>query len=167
MKLYLVRHGIATPGLPEGIRSDAERPLTNEGRAETKQVAQGLLRLGLKPDLFVSSPLVRARQTAKIMADVLVGRDDMEICSALAPGGSASETFSFLRKFNKANEIILFGHEPDMGQLAASLIWAGPDCDIPFKKAGVCRIDVTSMPPNSPGVLKWFVTPKIACLIDR
>lgn len=166
MKLYLVRHGIATNGLPEGIRSDAERPLTNEGREETKEVAQGLKRIGVKPDLFVTSPLVRARQTAKIMSDVLAGHDDLEVCPALAPGGSLSEVCNFLRKFNKANEIMLFGHEPDMGQLAAGLIWAGPDCQIPFKKAGVCRIDVSSLPPNSPGVLKWFVTPKIACLLD-
>lgn len=167
MKLYLVRHGIATQHLGGNVKSDAQRPLTEEGRAETKIVAQALKRLGVKPDLVVTSPLVRAYQTAEILLDVLSGSQKLEYCDALAPGGTASELYKFLRDYKTANEVFLVGHEPDMGRLAATILWAGPEIDIPFKKAGVCRIDISSLPVSEPGILKWFITPKIANFIAR
>jgi hypothetical protein len=54
-----------------------------------------------------------------------------------------------------------------MGRLASTLLWAGPEVEIPFKKAGVCRIDVNDLPPSYPGVLKWFITPKIASMLGK
>jgi len=162
MKLYLVRHGIATQHLGPNVKSDAQRPLTDEGRAETKVVASALKRLGIKPDLIVTSPLVRALQTAEILHEVLSAKEKLQICDALAPAGVASNLYKFLRDCKSADDVFLVGHEPDMGRLAATLLWAGPELDIPFKKAGVCRIDVASMPPNAPGTLKWFITPKLA-----
>lgn len=162
MKIYLVRHGIAGQRIGGEITDDSLRPLTDEGRTETKVVGLGLRRIGVKPDLIVSSSLVRARQTAEILAEVFsVGRE-VRVCDALAPGGTASDLYKFLREFNKVEQVILVGHEPDMGRLAGTMLWAGPELDVPFKKAGVCRIDVTSIPPTSPGTLKWFITPKIA-----
>ena len=165
MKLYLVRHGIATQRLGGAVTHDGQRPLTDEGRAETRTVALALKRLGSKPDLLLSSPLVRAQQTAEIFADVFSAGELLRMSDTLAPGGTASDLYKLLKDFHRAGEIMLFGHEPDMGRLAATLLWAGPELDIPFKKAGVCRIDVTSLPPTSPGTLKWFVTPKIANLM--
>lgn len=165
MKLYLVRHGIATQRLGGAITNDAQRPLTDEGRAETRVVAAALKRLGVKPEIFLTSPLVRARQTAEIFADVFGSGESLAYSDALAPGGTASDLYKALKGFPRVNEVFLFGHEPDMGRLAATLLWAGPELDMPFKKAGVCRIDVSSLPPGSPGTLKWFITPKLAALM--
>ncbi len=167
MKIYLVRHGIAAERLGGAVLNDSQRPLTDEGKAETRQVAQGLKRLGAEPTLLVASPLVRARQTAEIFADVLTAKEEIKICDALAPGGSSSNLYKFLRQLNLAEEIALFGHEPDIGRLTATLLWAGPELDLPFKKAGVARVDVQDLPPTSPGILKWFLTPKIASLLAK
>lgn len=162
MKIYLIRHGIATQRISGEITDDSQRPLTDEGRTETKIVGLGLKRIGVKPDLIVSSSLVRARQTAEILAEVFGVTRDVKVCDALAPGGTASDLYKFLKDHKSAEQVFLVGHEPDMGRLAGTMLWSGPELDIPFKKAGVCRIDVTSIPPTSPGTLKWFITPKIA-----
>ncbi len=164
MKLFLVRHGIAVDSLDGEIKTDAQRPLTLPGRNEAELVARGLKRAGNKPDLLVTSPLVRARQTAAIFADVYKLEGKEEICEALAPGGQVSDLYEFLKGI-KAESIALFGHEPDMGELAQTLL--GAEFNIPFKKAAVCRIDVWEMPPSSPGVLKWFMPPKLALLLAK
>ncbi len=161
MKLYLLRHGIAIDRIGGEISSDGQRPLTKEGQIETKRVAEALQKIGVKADLVVSSPLVRARQTAEIIFQVLAKGSEIQITDALAPGGTASDLYKFLSPFSKANEIFLVGHEPDMSRLAGILLWAGPELYMPFKKAGLCRIDIADLPPSNPGVLKWFVTPKI------
>lgn len=165
MKLYLVRHGIATQHLGGNVVNDAQRPLTEEGRLETKQVALGLRRLGIKPDWIITSPLKRALETAEILAETFNVSDKLLISEALCPGSTASDLFKSIKDLKQANEFFLVGHEPDMGRLAASLLWAGPELDLPFKKAGVCRLDITSMPPTAPATLKWLITPKIAMAI--
>lgn len=131
MKLFLVRHGIAVDGLSAEIKSDAQRPLTPEGHEETELVARGLKKAGTKIELLVSSPLIRARQTAAIFADVYNPDAKIEICEALAPGGSPGDIYKFL-KGTKADSVALFGHEPDMGELAQTLL--GAEFGIPFKK---------------------------------
>jgi phosphohistidine phosphatase len=166
MKLYLVRHGIAQERLGGAILNDSQRPLTDEGREETKMVAQALKRIGVRADLVVTSPLVRAKQTGEIIHEVLGGKQDMKMTDSLAPGGSHSGVYKFLKQFIALEEIFCVGHEPDIGKLVAALTWAGSEMDIPFKKAGVCRVDVPDLPPSLPGTLKWFITPKIANAIS-
>ncbi len=165
MKLFLVRHGIAVDGLSQEIKTDAQRPLTHEGIEESELVARGIKRAGSKIEHLISSPLVRARQTAEIFADTFkIERSQIEISQTLAPGGDHTELYKLL-KGKKADSLALFGHEPDMSELAQNLL--GAEFQIPFKKAGVCRIDVFEMPPVSAGTLKWFLTPKLARLIAR
>ena len=168
MKIYLVRHGIATERIGGAVLNDSMRPLTDEGRQESKSVAQGLKRINVKPNFFVSSPLVRAKQTAEIFAEVLGGdSSEVKICDALAPGGSPSTLYKFLRELGNFQEVALFGHEPDIGMLAATLLDAAHELRLPFKKAGVCRVDVYDLPPSTPGILKWFITPKIATILSK
>jgi phosphohistidine phosphatase len=161
LKLYLVRHATATEGIGGAIRSDAERPLVDEGRKEAHAVADALVRMGVKPDVFLTSPLVRARQTAEIFAEVFGQKGDLHFSDALAPGGSRSQLWKDVNSYKRAREMFLFGHQPDMSMLAALLLDAGDQFDMPFKKAAVARIDVYDLPPTSPGTLKWFVTPKM------
>lgn len=161
MKLYLVRHATATERVGGAIRTDAERPLIDEGRKEALSVAMALRKMGVKSDLFVTSPLVRARQTAEIFSEVLHGKDKLEFSESLAPGGLVSDLYKELSHMKRVNDVFLFGHMPDMTRLAQTLLWAS-ELEMPFKKAGVCRIDVSDLPPTSPGTLKWFITPKIA-----
>ncbi len=161
MKLYLVRHATAVDRTGGLIRTDAERPLTDGGKKEAQMVARSLCRLGIKADAFLYSPLVRARQTAEIFAETFARKDSLHLCEPLAPGGTASDLYKQLKQLRRANELFLFGHEPDMSRLAQTLLWAGPELYMPFKKAGVCRIDIADEPPTAPGTLKWFISPKI------
>ena len=159
MRLYLVRHGIAMEGLRGGITRDSERPLTDEGKEEMKLVAKALVKLNCKPDLILSSPLVRARQTAEFIAEAF--KLEVNLTDALAPAVNHTMLYKAISRHGDRREIFLVGHEPDMGMLVGNLIFAGPAFEMPYKKAGVCRIDVNSIPPDGPGVLKWYMTPKI------
>ena len=170
MKLFLMRHGIAEERLIGGIASDGQRPLTEEGRAETRRVAQGLKKLGVQLDLVLSSPLTRARQTAEIVHAVLAVKRALKLTDHLAPGLSISSLYKTIHdepEFKSIQELMLVGHEPDIGMIAANLLGPAEAIEIPFKKAGIMRVDVYDLPPSSPGRLKWFMTPKIATLIAK
>ena len=158
MRLYLVRHGIASDRMT-GISRDSERPLTEEGKAEMRVVARGLAKLNVKPDVVLASPLVRTRETAEILVEQF--GCELKFTDALAPGVTASSVWKSVARYPEANQIMLVGHEPDMGMLVGQLTFAGPEFELPFKKAGVCRVDVADMPPTSPGILKWLLPPKV------
>jgi phosphohistidine phosphatase len=160
MRLFLVRHGIAVDHLGGGITRDSERTLTEEGTVEMKQVAKALTKINnKKPDLILSSPLVRARQTAEIIAEAY--NMEVTLTDSLAPAGSQSVIFKAINRHPGVNQVYLVGHEPDIGMLANKLLWAGVECELPFKKGAVMRIDVADMPPTMPGVLKWYMPPKL------
>jgi phosphohistidine phosphatase len=122
--------------------------------------AHGLARLGVAFDVVLTSPLVRTRQTADILAAVLDDpRPSIVAVESLAPGGSYQAILADLEKQTRRTRIALVGHEPGIGELAARL--AGSRRPIPFKKGAVCRIDVDALPPDQPGALRWFLTPRI------
>jgi phosphohistidine phosphatase len=86
-------------------------------------------------------------------------KPSVKLLDALAPGNSPSAVMAQLAKAAKRRRIALVGHEPGLGELAAHLIGAGRA--LPFKKGGICRIDVESLTSRRPGALLWFVTPKV------
>ena len=144
------------------VIDDAKRPLTPEGKQKTRAIASGLVRAGLDVDWIVSSPLVRAVQTAEIVAEALTPNPPMDFCDALAPGrrpGSIDRLSGQTRQ--PAPRVLVVGHEPDLGELAARLIGAGRNANMPFKKGGCCLITFSEFPPKSPGRLVWWLTPRI------
>jgi phosphohistidine phosphatase len=157
-ELYLIRHAIAEDR-GEEWPDDAKRPLTTRGAAKMRKAAKGLARLGVELDVVLTSPLVRTRQTADIVAAVFDHRPPIVACESLAPDGSYAAVLSDLQKQGRRRRIALVGHEPGVGELAARL--AGSRRPLQFKKGAVCRIDVESLPPAGPGALRWFLTPKI------
>jgi phosphohistidine phosphatase len=163
-ELYLIRHGLAEER-GEAWPDDAKRPLTEEGMARLRKEARGLARLGASFDVMLSSPLVRARQTAEIVAAAFDPRPHIATAEALAPGAQAAAVMAELEKHLRKGRIALVGHEPGLGELAARLI--GTRHPITFKKGAVCRIDVDTLPPAGPGSLRWFLTPKIMRAIRR
>jgi phosphohistidine phosphatase len=156
-EIYLVRHGLAAE---RGKKwpDDSQRPLTHKGRARMRQVTSGLQALGVELDLVLTSPLVRARQTADLVHKGLGVSAPVEETLMLAPGGPPAALIELLRK-KKAKRVALVGHEPDLGQLAAFLI--GARAPLVFKKGGVCRIDFEKLPPVPPGHLVWFALPQM------
>ena len=163
-ELYLIRHAVAEDR-GEDWPDDAKRPLSEDGASRMRKAARGLDRLGLTLDVIVTSPLVRTRQTADIVAAALNPRPPIVAAESLAPGGSYQAIITELEKQSKRGRIGIVGHEPGIGEFAARLV--GSRHAIEFKKGAVCRIDVDALPPSGPGELRWLVTPRILRSIKK
>ncbi len=157
-ELYLVRHAIAAER-GEDWPDDDKRPLTTRGIARFEESVEGMRRLGVEVDEIFTSPLIRAKQTAELMASGLAGKPTVRTLDALAPGHTPGSVMAQLARAAKRRRIALVGHEPGLGELAAHLIGAGRA--LPFKKGGACRIDVESLTSRRAGALSWFVQPKL------
>jgi phosphohistidine phosphatase len=157
-ELYLIRHAIAADR-GEEWPDDDKRPLTARGVARFKEAVQGLKKLDATIDEIFTSPLIRAKQTADLLAAGLPGKASVTVLDALAPGHTPNSVMAQLARSARRRRIALVGHEPALGELAAHLIGAGRA--LPFKKGGVCRIDVESLTSRRPGALTWFVQPKL------
>ena len=156
-ELYLIRHAVAEER-GESWPDDAKRPLTDAGTARMRKAACGLVKMGVTFDVVLTSPYVRTRQTAEIVATVYDERPPIVAIESLAPGGSVQSVLSDLERQTRRSRIAIVGHEPNIGELAARL--AGSRYPLEFKKGAVCRIDVKTFPAG-PGRLRWFVTTKI------
>jgi phosphohistidine phosphatase len=163
-QLFLIRHGIAEER-GDAWPDDAKRPLSEDGIERFQKSARGLARLDVWIDVVLTSPLVRARQTADIVASAFDPRPSIITIESLAPGGGYASLLTDLEKHARKTRIALVGHEPGIGELGARLI--GSRHSFEFKKGAVCRIDVDEIPPVSPGDLRWFLTPKVMASIKK
>ena len=157
-ELYLVRHAIAAVR-GEEWPDDDKRPLTARGVARFKEEVEGLRKLDVTVDEVFTSPLVRAKQTAELLAAGLPGKPSVKVLDALAPGHAPASVLAQLARAARRRRMALVGNEPGLGELAAHLIGAGRA--LPFKKGGICRIDVESLTSRRPGALTWFIPPKL------
>src|SRR5204862_2717875 len=156
-ELYLIRHGLAEER-GDAWPDDAKRPLTEEGMSRMRKAVRGLSRLGVGVDVILTSQLVRARQTAEIVASGFDPRPSILNVDALAPAGTCAALIADLEKHARKSRVALVGHEPHIGEIAARLL--GTRHAIEFKKGAVCRIDVEQLPPHGPGELRWFMSSK-------
>lgn len=158
LELYLIRHGVAAER-GEEYPDDSKRPLTSRGIARLRREAKALNALQITFDLIITSPLIRTRQTADVIAESLQAKPPVATSDALAPAGTPAGVVQELARHAKKARIALVGHEPNLGELAARLI--GAKSPIEFKKGAICRIDFEVLPPKALGQLQWFVTPRM------
>jgi phosphohistidine phosphatase len=159
VQLYLIRHAIAHQRGDEWP-DDRLRPLTEEGRARMAKQARGLAAIDVAFDEILTSPLVRTRQTADILADAFRASPRIVEVPALEPGRTPKDVAAALRNFTRRAALALVGHEPGLGELAAWLV--GLRSPVAFKKGAVALIEVALLPPPAgSGELRWFVTPRI------
>jgi phosphohistidine phosphatase len=158
LELYLIRHGIAAERGDE-YPDDSKRPLTTEGIAALRKEVKALDALAIGFDHVITSPLVRAKQTAEVFVQHSSSKPSLSTSDALAPAGSSASVVQEIVKQARKGRIALVGHEPNLGELAARLI--GSKAPLEFKKGGICRIDFEVLPPKGIGHLRWFVTPKM------
>jgi phosphohistidine phosphatase len=160
MQLYLVRHGIAIDRENPHCPPDPERFLTEEGIEKTKQVARGVAELGVAPDLLLSSPYVRAMQTAEIFASAVeYSKQKIRKTDLLLPGAEPLQLFRELSKDKDLSIVLVFGHAPHLDALLATAIGSKHHITS-LKKAGVALIELRRIaPPN--GELVWLGTPKL------
>ena len=140
-----MRHGAAVTRETEGYSDDSKRPLTPDGKRKMQGIAKGLRRLGFVADWIVSSPLVRAVETAEIVAESLGSDVPLDFSNTLSPGGSPEALLGFLGKHADRKRVLVVGHEPDLSELAARLIGAGRRANLAFKKGGCCLIRFDSI----------------------
>jgi phosphohistidine phosphatase len=161
MRLYIVRHAIAAPHGTPGVQDD-DRSLTEEGIKKMRQAAVGLRNLEYIPELIFTSPLIRARQTAEILLDVLGKGIELKIMPSLAPSGPRRDLYQSIASSQKRlNSLMLVGHQPSLGQIASELICGSPECSIELKKGGVCSIELTHGGNSPQGTLISLLTPSI------
>ncbi len=160
MNLYILRHGIAVDHGAAGYENDDERPLTGKGERKLWAIAEAMKALEISFDLILSSPLVRARQTAEIVADALKCRKRMEITDTLAPQESAKPLIEYLRDQGAVDDVVLVGHEPFLSRLIASLISGNSDTSVLLKKGGFCKLSTDDLKHGKCAILEWLLTPK-------
>ena len=163
-ELYLIRHGVAAER-GENYPDDTKRPLTSEGAHKLRKEAKALVALDITFDVILTSPLVRTRQTAELVAAAFRNPPPIVAMASLAPGAAQGSIIEELSKQHRRHRIALVGHEPGIGELAGRLIGSRRPLD--FKKGAICRIDVAALPPAGPGLLRWFLTPRIMRKIGR
>ena len=137
MDLLVLRHGDAGKRSPSS--GDFKRTLTPEGRQEIVDLSNGLKFLEVKLDYILTSPLLRAKNTAELVAKSLKYKGKIEELDALKPEGSRLEFYSALSKLKRESVVLVVGHEPYLSQMISESI-SQSDCRIDLKKAGLARI---------------------------
>ncbi len=155
--IYIVRHGIAEDYADSG--RDGDRRLTEIGIERTKQVVAGLERIGVAPQLILSSPLVRADETARIAANGLGGAS-VRTTDHLRPGFDFDRLFSDLLAPPKPTKVMVVGHQPDLGMLASWLMTGDPEAAyLPFRKAATACLATSGNAETPHATLQWFLEP--------
>lgn len=161
MILYFLRHGLAAERNVHKFKHDADRPLTAEGKRKLEKIAAAMQRLELAFDLILSSPLVRARQTAEIVASAFHSRNKLCYSEALAPEGATAGVIRALKALDPQPEsLLLVGHEPQMSRLISVLLAGDPGCALLLKKGGLCKLELPALRHGRCAILHWLLAPK-------
>jgi len=158
MNLYLLRHGIAVVRGSGGLH-DEERPLTREGIEKMTAAAHSFPALIGKIDRILTSPLVRAKETAMIAAKEFHAVKKVQIVNELTPGTAIDRLYALLNDHRAEGNVMLVGHEPDLSMLASALIGAGSSA-VELKKGALCAISVNGTVAHGTGTLLFLFQPK-------
>jgi phosphohistidine phosphatase len=164
MNLLVIRHAIAEDkeAFAKTGRNDDLRPLTEDGRSKMRRGAQGLRAIVGRAAVLASSPLVRARETAEIVAPTL-GVARVEMVEALRPDQSFDEMVKWLRSRDVPNDndriVAVVGHEPHLSGLVTWLMTGSDESRLELKKGGACLLHFDGEPGKGDGTLRWLLTP--------
>jgi phosphohistidine phosphatase len=159
MQVYLLRHGIAEES--RSTKADANRELTPDGRRKLKDTLRAAAAADVRPTLVLTSPLVRAIQTAEIASSVLNYKQEILRTKALLPGSSPEQVWEEVRVHREEAELMLVGHDPLFTRLTGYLLGT-PELHVDFKKGAILRIDFDNFGPRPKGLLRWFLVSKLA-----
>jgi phosphohistidine phosphatase len=167
MNLYIIRHAIAVDEDAAEYKDDSLRPLTDKGKKKMRQIAKGLHVLGVDFDLILSSPYIRSKETAGILAEVFKIKKDVEFSDNLIPMGNPDQLIAEMNEKYSANSIALVGHEPFLSALIGLLVSENAGIDMVLKKGGVCRLSADDLHHNHKATLEWLLTPGILVEISE
>jgi phosphohistidine phosphatase len=169
MNLFILRHGIASDpgedGLPKNL-PDAERPLSVKGKQRLWSVIKAMQTLDLEFDAVISSPLLRARQTAHSVVESFEIRRKLVWTDHLAPAGNPKSLIEQINQLGpRKKNILLVGHEPYLSQLVAWLIAGNTTAAIGLKKGGLAKLEIEKLAYARCATLAWLLTPRQLALI--
>lgn len=159
MNLYLIRHAIAEEETASG--EDSQRALTDKGAKKMRQIAKGLRTLGVEFDLILTSPYVRAQQTAEILGDVFKLKKRVIASENLSPLGDPDQLLAEINEKYTVNSLALVGHEPYLSTLVSLLAAGGSPFEMTFKKGGVCYLTTDDLRHTRKATLEWLLTPGV------
>jgi phosphohistidine phosphatase len=164
MDLYILRHGIAEDRGKTSGKPDSQRHLTAEGEEKMRRIAEGMKSLGLEIDLILSSPYLRAKQTAEIVAEVFNLGRCLEMSDDLTPSGNPRTVIDALNESHSDREsVVLVGHEPYLSSLISLLISGGTGLAITLKKGGLCKLVIEQhLKYGRCASLEWLLAPRHA-----
>lgn len=160
MKLLIIRHGKAEERPTTGLfkKKDASRRLTDSGRKSMRKNAKGLREIAPDIDVLVTSPLVRARETADIVAEVF-GITNVLEQPLLAPEGDKQALINWLKDQKAQHTLAIVGHEPQLSSFASLLISGKDEALLVLKKGACCLIEFNDAPAPGAGTLLWLLQP--------
>ena len=162
MNLYIVRHAIAVDRAMVGYETDRERPLTDKGRKTMRQIAKALRKVGVEFDLILSSPYVRACETAEILTDVFKMKKEVVLSDNLIPLGNPELLLGEISEKYSVDSMAMVGHEPYLSSLIGLLVADNAKMDVTLKKGGVCYLTVDDLHHlDHRATLEWLLTPAI------
>lgn len=163
MNLYFLRHGIASnpgeDGLPKNL-PDSERPLSTKGKQRLGDVAWAMRKMELDFDAIISSPWLRARQSAEMVAEALEARRKIIHSEHLAGDGNPRALIEQIKGLHSPQNILLAGHEPYLSRLIALLTTGGTTALIDMRKGGLARLEVEELRYARCATFRWLLTPK-------
>ncbi|HEY3310697.1 MAG TPA: phosphohistidine phosphatase SixA [Anaerolineales bacterium] len=168
MNLYVIRHAIAVEAGSSGYENDSQRTLTDKGRRKMENIALGLRRLDVSLDLILSSPYLRARQTAEILAEAFEMKQGPVLSQHLAPGGDLDEFFGEINEKYPVDSLAVVGHEPSLSTMISILLAGNPNVMVNMRKGGVCCLALDNLHHERRAMLEWLLAPnQLAKLGER
>ena len=159
MNLYMIRHAISVDESTPEYEDNSQRPLTDKGKKKMRQIAKGLRALGVEFDLILSSPYVRATETAEILADVFKMKKEIRFSDHLVPMGDPDLLIAEINEKYNVNSVAFIGHEPFLSALIGLLVAENANIDMTLKKGGVCRLSADDLHHTREATLEWLLTP--------
>jgi phosphohistidine phosphatase len=155
MKLYFLRHATAE----DIAASDAKRQLTKVGHEEARVAGAALAKLEITPDHILTSPLLRAQQTAAIAAKAMKFDGEVEILEELENGSTTAQLLRALRPYKEANHIVLVGHMPSLSDHIAELINADNPEGLALGKGSIACVELDQLRSGNAS-LRWLMRQK-------
>jgi len=160
MELFLLRHGLAAERGTPGFANDADRPLTPQGRRQLRKIAAAMRQMELSFDAILSSPFLRARQTAEIVGKELKLKKRLAFADELQPGGNEKKLIQRLATLKPPPEnVLLVGHEPDLSNMISWFVTGATGAGFALKKGGLAKLEIKKLRACKCATLAWLLTP--------
>ena len=161
MDLYVLRHGLAEARNINKYPDDSERPLTGRGIRRLVRQVKGMISIELSPSLTITSPLVRAIQTAELVRGGLRRTGRLKVSEALAPWADPCEILEELAADHAAEDsVMVVGHEPHLSSLISLVVTGSRQPIIKIRKGALCKLRVPAPEADRCGQVEWSLTPR-------